>query len=683
MTIVDEIKARLDVVDVISSYITLKKAGRNYKALCPFHSEKTPSFVVNPDRQTWRCFGSCNEGGDIFSFVMKMDGYDFPEAMRVLADRAGVELREYSAKDKAEQAETERLQTLLADAAALYMDVLLKATEAASVRDYVFEGRGLTEYTVEEFQLGYAPDSWDFALKHFRSQGYSVQELLKAGLLSQNDNGRTYDRFRHRFMIPIRDSSGNTLGFGARALGDDNPKYLNSPQGPLFDKSRLLYGLDLARRAIRETETVVVVEGYMDVIQAHQAGYRNVVAQMGTALTEAQVQQIARYVNRLVLALDTDAAGQQATMRGLDVMRESLTGAEDAVTVFDAKNMMRTAGRLSLDIRVLRLPEGKDPDDFIRANTDTWLDVVDAAQPLIDYVIETGTRDLPPNPTIQERERVARQLLPLLIATEKDAHRRTNVQQLASHLRIPEKTLMEWASGIQQITRRPVPQSRPARDRFPAPPPKEAPPASQRRRVGAQGLGTEKYCLARMLVHPDWLMVASRKLRELAAEHPEAGRFLQPISAQDFSQEVYRSLFTEVESACYAGAANTLDYMRDASAPQLIGIAETIIIEGGLEAFRQRASQLHLTELETIMRDSNHRLQDDRQELREFVIRVLGLRLDRIKEERHERFFFTSTDASSEINVDDELQVQAYVNAQRILEQSIRDLTRRQTHEAL
>ncbi|HLA44143.1 MAG TPA: DNA primase, partial [Aggregatilineales bacterium] len=449
MSDVDRVKARLDIVDVISSYAPLKKAGRNYKAVCPFHSEKTPSFVVFPDTQTWRCFGQCGEGGDVFGFVMKREGWTFGEALRELAARAGVELESPTAQQSDEDAEAEqRLYTLLNETAEFFHTALAGSPAA----EYIAR-RGLTPQTADDFRLGYAPDSWNAALDHLTTLGFKVDEVIEAGVAIRNDRGKIYDRFRNRFVIPIRDGRGRTIGFGARALRDeDNPKYLNSPQGTLFDKSHILFGFDRARRPIREQETAVIVEGYMDVIQAHQAGFQNVVATIGTALTEHHVQQLGKYADRLVLALDADAAGIKATMRGLDVAREAL-GDGDAF-VIDAQGMMRQAGHLKLDIRVLDLPQGKDPDEFIRAAPEHWQTQVDAALPLAEYIIQTATRDLAPTASVAEREMLAYELLPLLTATEDNLQQRTNIQLLSIRLRLDEKAMLDWAN--QRIREQPL-----------------------------------------------------------------------------------------------------------------------------------------------------------------------------------------------------------------------------------
>ncbi|HEY73791.1 MAG TPA: DNA primase, partial [Thermoflexia bacterium] len=319
MSVVDEIKERLDIVEVISSYTPLKKSGRNYKALCPFHSEKTPSFVVFPESQHWHCFGACAEGGDLFSFVMKHEGWDFRTALEELARRAGVELRPRTPAQVKEEEEADRLRELLTTAARYYNHLLQHASEAKAARAYIAR-RSLDDETVERFRLGYSLPGWNRSRDYLTEQGYTIEELVKAGLLVRKETGSTYDRFRERLMIPIRDAQGRVIGFGARTLDPEGvPKYLNSPQTPLFDKSRTLFGLDLARKTIRRKDQVVIVEGYMDVMQAQQAGFANVVAQMGTALTEPQLRQLQRYTKRLVLALDPDAAGVQATLRGVEV----------------------------------------------------------------------------------------------------------------------------------------------------------------------------------------------------------------------------------------------------------------------------------------------------------------------------------------------------------------------------
>jgi DNA primase len=298
MSVTDEIKSRLDIVNYIQQFVPLKKAGRSYKACCPFHNEKTPSFVVNPETQTWRCFGSCAEGGDLFSFAQKYHGWAFPEALQELGKLAGVEVQQQSAGQKQQAERLDALRGLMQAAADYYSDQL---QYAGDVMQYVQARRGFNDETIQIYGIGYAPEGWQTTLDYLTQLGYAEDDIVEVGLARRSDTGRVYDYFRHRLVIPIRDERGRVIGFGARALSDeDNPKYLNSPQTVLFDKSRTLFGLDRAKRAIRDSETAVIVEGYMDVIQAHQAGFLNVVAQMGTAMTEAQLKLLApRWAKRI------------------------------------------------------------------------------------------------------------------------------------------------------------------------------------------------------------------------------------------------------------------------------------------------------------------------------------------------------------------------------------------------
>ncbi|NMD27447.1 MAG: DNA primase, partial [Chloroflexi bacterium] len=274
MGVVDEIKAQLDLVDYISQTVKLRRTGKNYIGFCPFHSNtRTPAFVVFPESQTWRCFGQCNEGGDLFGFVMKKEGWDFNEALRILAEKAGATLSAQPRPSEADAEQRGNIIRVLDDAAQFYRSQLLESEAGAAALAYL-RRRGLTDTTIKIWGLGYAPGGWDELTRHLTRKGYTKDHLLRAGLLTERDDGDTYDKFRHRLMFPIRDTYGKMAGFGGRVLNpDDVPKYLNSPRTELFDKGRLLYGLDLARQEIRRTEQAVIVEGYMDVIGLHQAGF--------------------------------------------------------------------------------------------------------------------------------------------------------------------------------------------------------------------------------------------------------------------------------------------------------------------------------------------------------------------------------------------------------------------------
>jgi DNA primase len=440
MDVTDEIKSRLDIVDLVSEHVQLRKSGSSYSGFCPFHpNTRTPAFVVFPNTQTWRCFGACAEGGDIFSFVMKKQGWDFKEALSYLADRAGVELAPPSPAEKEKQALEDKLGDLLEAAADYYHQLLLYAPQAEAARRYVAK-RGLTEETLATFRIGYALDSWDACRNHFNSQGYSDDRLQEAGLLTFNEEkGTRYDRFRNRLMIPIRDASGRMAGFGARTLDPDGiPKYLNSPQTAVFDKSRLIFGLDLMKRQIREARQVVIVEGYMDVMQAWQAGFKNVVAQMGTALTEEQLRLLKRYTKRFILALDADAAGASATLRGLSVARDVLDRETDIR--FDARGLVRNEGRLQAEIQVVTLPEGQDPDMIIGRDPALWAKLIEQAKPVVAYVIEVATAGLDPDDA-KAKSAAAQQVLPLINDVEDALEREHYRQMLARKLGVDERVL--------------------------------------------------------------------------------------------------------------------------------------------------------------------------------------------------------------------------------------------------
>ncbi|MCB8929331.1 MAG: DNA primase [Ardenticatenaceae bacterium] len=442
MTVTEEIKGRLDLVDIVSESVSLRRSGRNYAGFCPFHQNtRTPSFFVFPETQTWRCFGACAEGGDLFSFVMKKEGWEFKEALKNMADRAGVTLEEAEPVNKERQKAHNKQAGLLQAATDYFHQLFLYAPQAEDARQYVAR-RSLHEETIEHFALGFALDSWDACRSHFNMQGYSDQELLAAGLLTENpDKGTKYDRFRNRLMIPIRDVDGRIVGFGARTLEKDGiPKYLNSPQTDLFDKSHLLYGLDSAKRAIREERQAVIVEGYMDVMQAWQAGFRNVVAQMGTALTEEQLRMLKRYTKQFILALDADAAGAKATLRSLQVARETLD--REMEVKFDAHGLVHQEGRLQADIRVITMPAGKDPDNIIQENPEDWPKLVAQAKPVVAYVISVATADLDMSDA-KAKTAVAQQVLPLIKDIQDPIERDHYWQLLARTLHIDERALRQ------------------------------------------------------------------------------------------------------------------------------------------------------------------------------------------------------------------------------------------------
>ena len=500
MTPIEEIKNRLDIVDVVSETVQLRRSGNSYSGFCPFHSNtKTPAFVVFPDSQTWRCFGACAEGGDIFSFVMKQNGWEFRETLEHLANRAGVILEPLTPQKKAAEEAEAQLADLLEAAADYFHQLLLHAPQAEEARQYI-RGRVLTVGTVNTFQLGYALDSWDACSMHFMGQGYSQQELLDAGLLTENiDKGTTYDRFRQRLMFPIRNVSGRVVGFGARTLEPDGiPKYLNSPQTDLFDKSHLLYGLDIAKRHIREARQAVIVEGYMDVIQAWQAGYRNVVAQMGTALTEPQLRLLKKYTKRFIIALDADAAGVQATMRSLTVARRTLDREQEVL--FDAPGLVHYEGRLQADIRIVTMPPGEDPDSLIRQDKAAWPKLIASSKPVVEYVIQVLLAETDMNDA-KGKTAVAEQVIPLINDVSNPVERDHYWQYLARALRIDDRALRQMTvpDTAQQRQRRTIDAaggSQQGRNTVPAPPP--SPSASVKAKLSASAprqINFLRYCL--------------------------------------------------------------------------------------------------------------------------------------------------------------------------------------------
>ena len=377
-----EVRDGTEIVDLVSRYVQLKKTGRSYKGLCPFHQEKTPSFVVFPESGNFHCFG-CGRGGDVFTFYMGVEHVEFRDALQELAKRAGVELSSAPSLPPEVDAHRNRLIELNEMAAAFYANVL-RNTGAGAAGRTVLEERGVSLEMSERFGLGFAPDG-DALGRYLGQRGVDTAMAVEAGLLIERDNGVFRDRFWNRLLFPIRTREARTVGFGGRALGDAIPKYLNSAQSAIFDKSSLLYGLDLAQEAIRKADQVVIVEGYMDAIAAHQFGYANVVAAMGTAVTEQQIGLVKRLSRNIVLALDADAAGQGATIRSLEMLPGALdqdltpVGAERDPNRPRAEAMIVWQRRFKTQISIVRLPQGKDPDELIRRDAESWPAVVASA----------------------------------------------------------------------------------------------------------------------------------------------------------------------------------------------------------------------------------------------------------------------------------------------------------------
>ena len=377
MTVVDDIKSRLDIIEVVSARVPLQRSGRSYKANCPFHQEKTPSFHVFPDRQSWRCFGACATGGDVLSFVMRAENLEFGEALRQLAQQTGVSLPQ-----RGESPRDEAAHKINEDARAFFQRTLASA-QGASAREYL-KKRGIDKQAAENFEVGLSPADGESLKNHLTWVGYPLDLLVSTGVVRTGDDGLNHDLFRGRLMFPIRDAHGHLVGFGARSLDGSEPKYLNSPQGPLFDKSRLLYAMNRARTEVRQ-DGAVIVEGYMDAIAAHQAGFKNVVAQMGTALTGHQVDEIRRLTGKMTMALDQDAAGQTATLRSLDVILENFR--TKAVKNQGPDGSPQAPDQ---DPRIIVMPPGQDPDEVIHRSPNDWTKLVNSAIPAITFRIDSA-----------------------------------------------------------------------------------------------------------------------------------------------------------------------------------------------------------------------------------------------------------------------------------------------------
>ncbi|MCK4744631.1 DNA primase [Candidatus Parcubacteria bacterium] len=412
----EEIKSKLDVIDVLQEYIKLTPAGKNFKALCPFHQEKTPSFMVSPERQSWHCFG-CSEGGDIFTFVMKMEGIEFIEALKLLAKKAGVQLKPQDPKILNRK---NRLLDINELAKKFYAYLLKKSPAAESCRAYLRE-RKVSEQPISEFELGYAPNSWDKTTSFLESKGYKQDEILASGLIVKKDGGgRCYDRFRNRLMFPINNLHGQTVGFSARALDkSDSAKYINSPQTDIYNKSEILYGLDKAKNSIRQKNSVILVEGQMDLISAHSAGDKNSVATSGTALTETQIRILKRYSDNLLLAFDSDLAGQNAVKKGIDL----------AIT-------------LGMNIKVIQLQSGGDPDECIKNSPQDWLNAIKNAEPVLEYYFQQALKSFSIE-DISGKKKIVKSLLPIIKKMPDLVEQNYYLKKLSQIVEVEEEILRE------------------------------------------------------------------------------------------------------------------------------------------------------------------------------------------------------------------------------------------------
>lgn len=541
MTVTDDIKQRLSIVDLITeSGVQLRKAGRNYTGFCPFHpNARTPAFYVFPDTQSYYCF-SCHASGDAFTYAMARQGLDFGEALRQFASRTGVQLEERAPEREQEDATRARLRQINADAAVYWQHVLTRSAKGQVGRDYVAR-RGLSETTIETWQLGYAAEDWSDLLRYLTDRkGYQPEDLEEAGLVIKRDSGGYYDRFRNRLIFPIRNLKGEIVGFGGRALGNDHAKYMNTPETPLFHKSSVLYGIDLAREAIRLADALVLVEGYVDVLMAHQAGFSNVVAPMGTALTSEHVGTIKKLTRNVFLALDADAAGTNATLKGLQTLRDNMD--TTVVPVPTPQGFIRWERELDGEIKIITLPEGRDPDEVIRADPEAWRALVAAAQPLMDYYLDQLTRELDLESGRGRADAVER-LAPLVGALGSPVERAHYVQQLARKIGLEPRVVEQV---VEQV-RRGRPVARPSAPTTSLPAVLGGPAAS------STMLSREDHLLSLLLRYPGIKTAVESELSKDIAQFPEMGGDIRGSIAESLShienQQLWQTWLHHISAA--------------------------------------------------------------------------------------------------------------------------------------
>ena len=454
-----EIRRSTDIVDLVSSYVPLKRAGRRFKALCPFHKEKTPSFTVNPEMQIFKCFG-CGVAGDVFTFVMKMEGVEFPEAMRILGERSGIDTSGSTGRSSSQKEHKALVYRANDWAARVFQRHLSHSDPGKACLEYLGT-RGIGESMREQFRLGFAMPRWDDILRSASRESIPEELLLTAGLIRNRDNGQgSYDYFRNRLMFPIVGTDGRVLGFGGRALDpEDTAKYLNSPDTPVFNKGRIAYGLYQARKAMLEKRQVVVMEGYTDVIMAHQQGIANAVAVLGTALTREHIQLLRRYADEVVLVFDGDAAGQRSADRSLDLFVE-----ED------------------VPVRLVAMPEGQDPFDFLRERGREPFDaLVEAGADLLGFKL-SYLRNQYDTATLDGKAAVARELVATAVRCSEPVRRDLYVKRIAEELAISESAVLAEAARLE---RRPVRAREAGAVQRPSRGPLDAAARAQRLLIGA------------------------------------------------------------------------------------------------------------------------------------------------------------------------------------------------------
>ncbi len=479
--VLQDIKDRLNIADVISGYIQIKKAGVNFKALCPFHHEKTPSLQISPQKQIWHCFG-CGEGGDVFGFVMKYESVDFREALKILAQKAGVQLPEYRPADPQQQSEKDLLYRINDFAARFYHKILVEEKQGKDALGYL-EKRGLSKKIIERWQIGFAPDEFHALEQALAKKKVNASDLVKAGVSAKNERGQVYDRFRGRVTFPIFDYNGSVVGFSARILQDDgkSAKYVNSPETVIYSKGRVLFGLNFAKNAIRKLDEAVIVEGQMDCIAPHQAGFENVVATSGTALTVEQLAMLGRLTKNLKFCFDGDAAGQAAARR---------------------------AGELALKqgfrLKVIALDKVKDPDELIKKSPGLWEKAVAEAVWFLDWQMAYAEKTYAKDP-VEQKHYLSQAVVPLLGAIADPLEQDHYVRRMAERFGIFERTIREQikrqSAGLSRTASKPIEEG-----------------------AGIKSGLMEKEILGGLLVYPEFFQTAQRKSRPEEFEEAEVRR---------------------------------------------------------------------------------------------------------------------------------------------------------------
>ena len=663
MSVSDEVKQRIDIVDLISRYTPLKRSGATYKGLCPFHSERTPSFIVFPNSGTWRCFGACGVGGDIFSFVMRKENLDFRDALQLLAKEAGVNLEENEVDASGDQ--RSKLYEINEIAATYFQEILRHHAAAQPARDYL-ERRGIDPAAQEQFRLGFALDQWSSLRDFLSEKGYNIEQQTVAGLLKRHEErNSTYDAFRARLMIPIRDRQGRVIGFGGRVLDNSQPKYLNTAETALFHKSKVIYGLDLAHQAVRAADKVVIVEGYMDVIAAHQHGYANVVACMGTSLTTEQLQQLQRYTNNYVMALDADVAGQQATIRGLNQARQALARVRKPTVT--SSGDVRMEERLGANLFIISMPEGRDPDDVIRQEPQTWQSLVDKAQPLVDFYFKLVAEQVDLK-SAQGKGQAVAELAPLIAELEDEIERQHYVQQLSRQVQIDEQIILgrvQAAVKTVQGKTHQLASEQPKRKfssgrlaakgrRRPSDPEEQAPPVAEEKTVTEQSrrgithFTQEDHLLANLLRESDllvWLAGATTAL-EIAPLQPDDLLNIE-------NQEIYRALKQYISS----DEQWDLEFFQEMLTPHLHGRLAQLIAY---------SASLPHTNLQALQEDT--------------INTLIRIRIERVGADSR-NIKFLQDDANRQNDPDGEKQFGAVLNQHKrelfYLQQSRQQLTQR------